>query len=192
MEQPMTYEEWYASSEFDADYVIENFIEDMKPYVTDMECFYTGFWSQGDGASFTGSVNFMKVLDLIDMDGTHFLYRELMRTDNLWQTARVTRSGSYYHEQTMDLEYPDWGLASLYVESGPFMGLSLVDMASENGYDEVEEYIEKIVEDGRAAVLEWLKGNAQELYRSLEQEYEYQTSEEAYNEWREPNEVEAA
>lgn len=188
----MTYDEWIRDVYFDADYVIENFQEDMEPYVIDMECFYTGFWSQGDGASFTGSVNLMHVLDLIDKDGVHFLYRELMRTDNLWQTARVTRSGYYYHEETMLLEYPDSTLATNYVESGPFMGLDLVAMANENGYYEVAEYIEKIVEDGRVAVLTWLKDKARELYKNLEKEYEYQTSEEAYNEWRDANEVEAA
>ena len=188
----MTYEEWWQNTQFDGDSVIENFIEDMRPYVIDMECFYSGFCSQGDGASFTGSVNLMKVLDLIDNEGTHFLYRELMRSNSLWQTARVKRSGRYYHQETMDIEYPDCTPATRYVESGPFMGLDLEAMAKEAGWDDVGEYIEKIVEDGSAAVLAWLKAKAQELYKNLEQEYEYQTSKEAYNEWREANEVEAA
>lgn len=179
---------WVENTQVDYDFVIEEFIQDIKPYVIDVDVEWSGFWSQGDGASFTGSVDILKVLDLIDTDNEHYLYRELMRADELWKTATVTRSHSRYsHEMKMQLDNVDTTICSRYVPKGPLKGL---DLTGETEEGEMQEVISACVDAGSAAVLEWCRDKARELYRKLEQEYEYQTSREMFIEWAEANEVE--
>jgi hypothetical protein len=178
----MTYDEW-QQQEVDLDYVIENFIEEMKPYVDDMECFYSD-----DGASFTGYVNILAVLDLIDTNNDHILYRELMRINELWKTAWVTRKSSRYcHKKIMEIENYDIDTCNFVVPSGLFMGLDIDLVAKEQGFKLTSDFINSLAEPACEEVLDWLKEKARELYRNLEKEYEYQTSREAYEEWARDN-----
>lgn len=181
--------QWAQNIEFDADFVIDEFKRSMEPYVKDMDIRWSGFWSQGDGASFSGSVNLLAVLDYIDADNNHYLYRELMRAGELWQTAKLSNTGHYCHEGTMNLEDPDCYTSNRVVSKGPLMGLDLNTLADSDEYD-ANNKIAQLVQAGADEVLAWLKDQARELYKELEQEYEYQTSKEQFIEWAEANEVE--
>jgi hypothetical protein len=184
------YEKWVASDiPWESGFVIENFLHDMLPYVTDLECRYSGFWSQGDGASFTGSVNLLAVLDLIDTDNNYILYRELMRCKELTPYTRVVLYGNYCHEKTMRLVEPDANTRGWIVPSGIFMGLDLRTL-HEDGAAESERMLDKMVEDASDIVLEWLRDKAGELYRNLEEDYESSTSKEAFVQWAKDTEME--
>ena len=133
---------------------------------------FTGFWSQGDGASFIGSYGY-KPGALNDImayapkdEDLHALCKRLQDVQRRWfygLTATITRmahGGNYVHSNTMTCE----------VWSG------IHDMCV-GGDDEAE-------------VLDVMRRLADWLYDSLEREYEYLTSDEAVQESLEANEME--
>lgn len=98
------------------DYVYEDWIERLAEmgYETDADhIWFSGFWSQGDGASFTASVDVLKWLEYTDVKGADLRvagqdYRSLRywlrRLDPPY--VRITQSDShYYHRFTMSIEY---------------------------------------------------------------------------------------
>ena len=183
------YEKWVQDYHWNGDYVTENFKEEMSPYVNDMTCYWSGFWSQGDGASFAGIVDLLAVLDLIDTDNGHVLYRELMRVNELSQTARVVHRGHYCHEETMEYDHVDDNTSNWVVRHGVFAGLDLRTL-HEDGAMESERMLCETVDAGAADVLAWLKDKARELYKDLEESYESDTSKEAFIDWAEANDEE--
>jgi hypothetical protein len=183
------YEKWSMNYPWDGSYVTENFKEEMSPYVNDMTCYWSGFWSQGDGASFAGIVNLLDVLDLIDTDNGHVLYRELMRASELNRTARVVHRGHYCHEETMGYDHVDSNTFNWIVQHGVFAGLDLRTL-HEDGAMESERMLCEMVDAGAADVLAWLKDKARELYNDLKESYEADISKEAFIEWAEANDEE--
>jgi len=177
------YSRWCENVQVDYECAIENFKERMGPFFRDkIEVFFSGFSSQGDGASFSGRLNLLKVLDEIDKTGDYLLYRELIRGGAFWLFCDLTRRGYYCHEMTMqicDVEV-SWECGSSTIKSGPYMGLVCTE--------ELKDQLQPIISAATKAALEWLRDKARKLYRELEQEYEYQTSREAFIEWSEANE----
>ena len=109
---------WYREgSDFDADAVIEDFktiIGLMGFY--DINVMYSGFSSQGDGACFTGRYAYAKgatqaVKEYAPLDA------ELLRIAKSLQAAqraafyklnaRISHSGNYYHENSINVETCD-------------------------------------------------------------------------------------
>jgi hypothetical protein len=88
------YEDWHEP-------YIEDFREDMAKlgYIVD-KVYYSGFWSQGDGASFTGSVDVREWLKIKKLKSK---YRKLLNAD-LYLKFNITQSGHYCHEMTMRIE----------------------------------------------------------------------------------------
>jgi hypothetical protein len=136
---------------------------------------FSGFWSQGDGAAFEGRVDLTKFMEhkglhiehpalylAVKDDGSYFLVR-CSRTNNM-------RGGEYecYANQT--------------APSGIFEGLD---------QEAWEELVEVQEEDAQLedAALEYCKELAGGLYRDLETEYEYLTSEESFIESCDCNEI---
>lgn len=84
------------------------------------DIFFSGFWSQGDGASFTGSLDVLKWLEATDAEDAAVAAKDLALTRSLryWlkklgsEAAYVTISqqGHYYHRFTMsiDAEWSEW------------------------------------------------------------------------------------
>lgn len=118
---------------------------------------FTGFSSQGDGASFIHKFSDKELARLLDMLKIAFRHglkdvfidhceAEIKRTDNM-----------YSHEDTV----------SAYV------------LAYFTGYDRIDSYFEEKENELERAIEEWKNTLCKELYRNLEQEYEYQTSDEA-------------
>lgn len=123
---------------------------------------FSGFWSQGDGACFEGRYSHAKgasgqIRDYAPEDGD--LHRiadalEAIQRRNFYQLhATVTHRGRYCHEYSM----------SISVER---------DSPSE----------QVMTADAEDAVAEALRGLARWLYRQLEREYEYLTSDDAVDE----------
>jgi hypothetical protein len=139
---------------------------------------WSGFWSQGDGASF--SCSFHIVEDnakqfLSETDKTNLLrFWTELRLDGHQVTdfhveGNITTSGSYSHENTMELEVSDYGLGAGWFNGNGSEKLDdrLLDFNSALDRDTIEKNI-----------LEYARGLAREIYSDLEKEYEYLTSEE--------------
>lgn len=133
--------------------------------VTDM--FFSGFYSQGDGACFIGRIDMAQFLKVHQLEQKYMAATFFAGQGELW--ANLDQGNSrYYHEQTVS--------ASLVVDSY-------------NNYEEdstryqVYETMQKVLDD------EWkdleddvnniCRGYMQDLYRKLRDEHQYLTSDEA-------------
>jgi hypothetical protein len=178
-----TSHDWWDSVYAD----FENICKIIGVYVENDEPNFTGFWSQGDGASFTGKYRAC-AFDL-KARADHRYYElapseirghapndeELHRiADELCMLSRVYfpihinisrfGSSSYVHEQTMDC----------YVEP--------MDGDPDDWAEEVHAHVQE-----QATLL--MRDLARWLYRTLEKEYEYLTSDEAVWEAIQANEL---
>lgn len=123
---------------------------------------FTGFWSQGDGAAFEGHYSYRKgaaaeIRAYAPKDARlHCIadvLQEVQRRNFYQLTAEATHRGRYYHEYSMAIavtrDSPTWQ-----------------DMTA----------------DAEEIVTEALRDLARWLYRQLEREYDYLTSDEAVDE----------
>lgn len=134
---------------------------------------YSGFWSQGDGASFVGTYKYRK--------GCSKLVREEFgRDEKLWAIAdrltalqkkhgyaliaRITQSGHYVHKYTMDVEI-----------TGP---QSVID-ADTSHHEPSGVYVRS---EPLNTLTELMRDFAQWIYDGLREEYEYRMSDENVDE----------
>lgn len=168
-----------------SDSVIENFKERVLEYGVDCErVYYTGFYSQGDGACFNGQVvdldKFMKAMGASwdDYPRTLDVLKKLGEDIHIsWK-----HSGSnYYHENTLsfDIEYDrmedslSWDDPELLHEAA-----QAIDKAADAEYQVLAEDVRSFVQ-----------GLCKDLYTRLQNEHEYLTSDEAVAEAIEVNEL---
>jgi hypothetical protein len=122
--------------------------------------YWSGFWSQGDGASYEGDYSYCKgalaaIVSYAPTDtALHDIVRRLQRVQarNFYRlTASITQSGRYVHEMTMRFD------------------VSRTDDApvSDNDIEELSDC---------------LRDFARWVYRALETEWEYQASDEVVDE----------
>lgn len=138
------------------------------------EVYWSGFWSQSDGACFTGSYSYAKgaVKALKAEYGGDWVKEPLRIAAELQSIqkkyfyklrSKITQRNNYYHEVTMNFE--------IWHDDG--------DM---NRYD-----CRGAREDDEEALKDALRDFARWIYSHLEKEYEYQRSEEAVMESCEAN-----
>lgn len=154
------------------DGVYDNFTCDMAAkgiHIYDMQ--FLGFWSQGDGASFTGYISNNKMFfDQHGLTDSYPWIAKLMSHDGGF-TLTIERTGHHYvHENTVgvDLSYtdnfrnvlPDDDLRAEVIEQW--------DVQLDAEYNTICE-----------AVTEIVRGYCRDLYRRLEETYDYLTSDEA-------------
>lgn len=149
----------------------EHILEDWKNEVLpnlgfeNCEIRYSGFWSQGDGASFEGDVNFLKYCDAYGLNIRPSV-RKLIENGCVNVYASLERnSHHYYHENTVSLNYD---IDGLQYKKAP----------------RLEEYLCKICE----GIKEDARAKMREIYRNLEKHYKYLTSDESVIEFLEVNE----
>lgn len=128
------------------------------------QIFFSGFWSQGDGACFAGEVcDWNKLLTAMGED--RFIP---FATEEGWNFG-CTAGGRYCHSGTMDFE------GEMHLPENPF--------------DEDQELLQyeawkvgKLTDEDTDGLYERLKTKfkdlADDLYRRLEEEHDYQTSDE--------------
>jgi hypothetical protein len=132
-----------------------------------IEIQFSGFWSQGDGASFTGDYEYKAgsvaaVRDYAPRDSVlHAIAESLARVQrrNFYQlSANVTRRTNHYvHENTVSVD---------------------VTRGVRGGYD----YYIPANDDASEAITEALRDFMRWIYRQLESEYEYINSDESVDE----------
>lgn len=173
------------------DGVYDRFREEMKNHgiEVDQMCF-SGFWSQGDGASFTGTITLTQEQVLESLPQR---LREKFITFNtklkllghepmtMLYSAAITQSGRYSHENTMYIvdDYNNCEITESDVDDSPLLD-ELV---------ELRDAMEGRVEYDEAA-LEIARDHARALYRQLEEEYEYLNSDEVLTEFITANDYE--
>jgi hypothetical protein len=172
------FDDWY-------DFVYSDFKERMEAIGIEVaKIYFSGFWSHCDGACFEGAVkDWGKYL-------THLGYDDPILVDaaELNWHYRWAHSGHYYHEHSVSYDDGIWSPENPYT-SGYYGGLEVPDEDAFRGavWDAALEQhdmlalSEKIQED--------LRDHMRDLYRQLEKEYDYLTSDEAVIEWMEANDI---
>lgn len=163
-----------ARETWEADFIFDEFIEDMQgKYSFDFntktvklygggtkqkeEIYFSGFNSQGDGASFFGSMEHSAIVELIEKEGKAEEYKALLayckETMEGMNFSVVSSNSRYCHEQTM--------IGSLDVDLYDCRG------SEKEEADKLESYL-----------IEKMRGEAQDLYSKLEKDYEWAGNEE--------------
>jgi len=157
---------------------------------------FSGFWSQGDGASWTGSVNIKVFLDYhLKEDnpdyGRYFVLQAIVGENQDWVERRtnVNRSGFHYvHDNMMrlesisiiNLECLDENDEERLQADGPLQRANVYQLYK--GAD-----IDRLIEDLETWILNEAQAYARQIYDDLEAEHEHLTSEESLIEAAEAN-----
>ena len=158
------YDSWSASQEFFDEFIVDDLLEELKNLgVEDPKIRYSGFSSQGDGASFTGRI----------CDVGAFLGRELTRHEKFvleYSSVRfVANSSRYYHENTVTTDF---------------------NFAYSHTFDNQLSKLERIACELESKINDKRVDICCEFYRRLENDYNYQMSKESFKEYCESNETE--
>ncbi len=167
--------EWANSVNLNTDdfdeFIKEEFTENEDFFTID-KVYYSGFWSQGDGAMFEYSGINKDFVNTI-IDGLKIPnWKKNVLKHCIYVSGNGRQSGHYYHENSCS--------HNIYIES---------DNGAQN-YTNIENLIELYSSEIEEAIIDKYKDLARELYKTLETEYEYQTSEESISETIIANEYE--
>jgi hypothetical protein len=156
------------------DSTYEMFKEDMKEqgiYVSKM--YFSGFWSQGDGACFDGQLDDVPLfLEKNFKPDEYPMIRKLLDGGGSVKFS-VAHDGHYYHENC----------TRFYIEADRLE--HVLDIPTEFHEQIVEQWdsiLDTEIMDFEKESVEIFKNNMRELYRKLEQEYDYLTTDEAVRE----------
>ena len=151
------------------DGVFDTFVDDMKKigfYIEDDEISFSGFWSQGDGASFTGYIEVLEYLKSTKQLTKYSALVRAIRDGKIEDSVSISRTNSNYcHENTTyvdDIEY--------YEDLTPLQ---------EEQLSELEEELEEVRLE-----------KSSELYKKLNDDYDYLSSDEVVAETLQCNEYE--
>lgn len=171
----MDYEWWEGAYEM----AIEDGKE--KGFYID-KIFFSGFHSQGDGASWTGQVDVRQWLETHEKDSIGLsAWCQLVQEDIISKHVKVEANNAHYcHESTMNFsdvedncEFTDdeaMQLPSIFKGMSIATVFDLIVNDPDCQYKDVDGITNAITESGR--------GYAVEIYSMLKQEYEYLCSEE--------------
>lgn len=144
--------------EFDNTAVIEDAITIGKLFGLEIDnVLYSGFWSQGDGASFTGRYQFCDggfkaVTDYapLDLELRRIVSRLNAHAVSINYTIHITQSGRYFHENTMNFDTDDSVIIGCLRDYARWIYKRL-----ENEYD---------YQTSREYIIELITGNGDEFY----------------------------
>lgn len=158
------------------DFVEEDFKQKLEGYGVEVEkIYFSGFWSQGDGACFEGYISdTVKFLDTCCKplpDGTdEYPTIRLVVANGGRVRLTVRQYGHYYHENctsfSMDVDYP----SNVIATPTDFHELIV---------EQQDKMFESEVNSFEKEATEMFKTFMRNLYRELEQEYDHLTSDEA-------------
>ena len=171
----MDYQWWDSVYEMS----IENGYE--KGFCID-KIYFSGFWSQGDGASWKGQVDVRQWLETHCKDSIGMsAWCALIQEEVVSKHIQVTQSGHYSHDETMgfanvenytDQFSDDWQM----VMPSIFEGMKVQYLFDIIATDDTCPY--KNIDDITTAIAISAKDYAKDIYSSLREEYEYLCSEE--------------
>mgnify|MGYP003638908235 CR=1 FL=1 len=150
--------------EMDEECILEYVVE-CNPHIQDMDISYSGFWSQGDGASFTGQLESDWVIQFLKehFNNSQDITLSLIR----WISISFERNSSRYsHENTCSTELSDDVEWATHIEE------------SETLKDSFNERVSEFVE----VIEEYRRDLCTDIYDRLYQAYEHATDEETISE----------
>lgn len=156
---------------------------------------FSGFWSQGNGASWTGRVDMLQFVEAhIDKDSAYFsediVLIELIRNGWFDKWAKISRRSYHYvHENTMEIEYEhdeyfaDFDYENYEPEESQNILHKLTQgvMAGANAYELARAFdydINTRMQDWVDEALVQAREFATHIYKRLEEDYEEITNEE--------------
>jgi len=156
------------------EYEIEYWVEKLQEIgFLNAEIQFSGFWSQGDGASFTADVDLDTIINSLlcsDYNRSYLALCTMQDKGIIDIDIDVTRHSHHYsHEKTCGINI-DWNCRDKPIEF-------------ENWLAGVIEDLEKDIESLRYDL-------CRKIYKSLKSEYNYQVSEESYKETCDANDYE--
>lgn len=166
--------QWYAET-LDYDWwelVYDQFIEEMAEYGIDIatkDIHFSGFWSQGDGAAFStqmGSSDIVKYLKAHKLTKKYWaLYCNLVKENiDLGLAIKESPRGYYMFLSYQGFEnYHDLNAYSDYLQE------------NYKAYDKINQQASDLADD----ILEYCQDRATDLYKRLEEEYDYLVSDES-------------
>jgi len=148
------------------DYLVPNFKEDMgKLGFSKVDVSYSGFWSQGDGASFTALVDLPKYIKATKQEKKYAKLLKGMEEGDIDDSALIERTNHQdSHENT--------------VRAG--------DVHYHGSDEETQKQADALSED----LTQFVREESKKLYDKMESDYEDATSDEALKESIEMNEYE--
>jgi hypothetical protein len=146
--------------------------------LANVEVSFSGFWSQGDGASFTGRVvNIPKFIRAIGIQD-EILDKAMQALDEVYEMSIVRIDSRYVHENTVRFDLDPIDDTELILMSPFGLGditLDLNDLLVEIGLE--------------AKASKWIKEKSREIYDKLERAYGEEFSEDAAEEWADQWEI---
>jgi hypothetical protein len=143
--------------------IFDNFKEEKGNKYFDIErIYFSGFWSQGDGAMFEYSgIKEELYFEVIESLKLPKWKKEILKI--CFIDGNGKHSGHYYHYNSCSHSI------SIYLESGNYHWSS---------HPNIYEFLELYIQDIEEYIVNEYKELAKELYRMLESNYEYYTSDE--------------
>lgn len=156
--------DWY-------DYEYESFREDMKAKGIDVvRMYFSGFWSQGDGACFEGGFDDVRLfIDSHFKDTDYPMIRKLLDEGGS-VVINCNHSGHYYHENCTRF--------SIGADELQYC-MNMPTEFHEQVVASMDEKLSMEVGEFETASIEIFKSHMRDLYRRLEAEYDHLTSDEA-------------
>jgi hypothetical protein len=153
------------------DYTYDCFKDDMEEKGISVDrMFFSGFWSQGDGACFEGSIGDIgKFLDTNFKYTDYPIIRQLVK-HNGTVTMKCEHRGHYYHENCTVFSMDSDSFYKLWQQPTEMHQHVVRALDEALGYE-----LEVFEED----VVNIFRDNMKELYKRLEKEYEGLTSDES-------------
>lgn len=169
------------------DCVYDNAIEDgLSKGFEIIRINFSGFYSQGDGASWTGSVDAIKWLELNKpIDPLAHIMIALIEDEWIERRLAITKSNSRYeHSNTMVRD--DWYRTVPVVNAEHVISSGMFEGAGVNNLLESlpDSYLDELADE----ILQSAREYADDIYIQLRKEYEWLTSEECLIEMCEANE----
>lgn len=149
------------------DCVESDFIEDMKQVGIHVDkIYFSGFWSQGDGACFVGSLdNALTYLNHHHVDQFPMLRKLIEMGGTVWATS--DHRGRYYHSNSVSINAE---CEAFWQCANPKSELQEAVIQRWDGM------VDKEIVDFEAALAEQWRTYMNDLYTKLEEEHDYLTS----------------
>ncbi len=140
----------------------------------DPQIFFSGFYTQGSGASFAASIDILKFMRAHNLIKLYWkLYRNL-QLDNCWLSPAVSVSPYNYYSHSGGMQIGDHSF--------------VYDNWDQNDDDDHIELLEIQAEKLTEDILQICTEYADDLYNDLEKEYEYLISDKSIEEMCDANE----
>jgi hypothetical protein len=156
------------------EYIVEDFVETKLTPIgfdtTTEQVFFSGFWSQGDGACFDGKLNVLTYLEHFKLQDKYPLTYQAALEGYVWATIHQNGYGNHYsHEKTRYIEIENEAEDALRLD---------VFYDDENKVIKLNDELIAL----QADLEEERYDLSRQLYRDLEKEYEHLTSDETIRE----------